>query len=259
MGTPKLLDREVVIEPARRTHRHQRVGVAEPALTPLAREVLLVGRGEAPRHVLVEGMDVLATELHDVDEDQHDVGRVVVDAALDQRRQLLEVVGEVGPLEELLQLVVRVQQLLPVVVEQLLVDGLLGPEVVVEVAERNAGLLRDLPHRGGAVALGREEPEGRLSGTRHGRLGSFGLSSLERPYIALTNRTLVRKSKYGPNRESQGRVPSESRVMGKSATGGSVAGRRGGSLGLRHSPCISSILQQLIAGPGPSAVASRLD
>ena len=67
-----------------------------------------------------------AAELHDVDEDQHDVRRVGVDAALDQRRQLLEVIWKIGPLEELLQLVVRVQQLLPVVVEQLLVDGLLG-------------------------------------------------------------------------------------------------------------------------------------
>ena len=126
-----------------------------------------------------------ALELDDIDEDEQDRGLVLLDRELDRIRQIFEIIGKVGPCEDLLQRVLGVEDTLPVVVDEALEDRLLGAEVVVEIAGRLIAGLGDLAHRGRAVALGREELHRHLQHLGGGDLRPFGLASVGSPRHSL--------------------------------------------------------------------------
>jgi len=121
----------------------------------------------------------------DIDKDEQDRGLVLLHRLLDSGRQLLEIIGEVGPREDLLQWMLGVKETFPVFVDQTLEDRLLGAEVVVEIAGRLIADLGDLAHRGRAVTLGREEFQRHLQHPGGGDLRPFGLATVGSPRHSL--------------------------------------------------------------------------
>ncbi len=167
-----LFDREEVEEPACGDHdRHHRVGAGdEVARFGTGRETRAIVRLEPLGHAVVEGADVLALELDDVDVDEQDLSRVGLDHLLDRDRHPLEVLGEVDGGEQLVERQLGVHQPLPVALDELLVNGVLVGKVVVDVADRKARVVGDLTQGGGAVTLGGEELQ---AGVEHRFDGRF--------------------------------------------------------------------------------------
>jgi hypothetical protein len=107
-------------------------------------------------------------------------------------RQLFKIVGKVGLGEHFLQVMLGIEEALPVVVDQTLEDRLFGFEMVIEVAGRLVAGLGDLAHRGRAVTLGGEKLERHLQHLGGGDFRPLGLASVGPPRHPLDkNRTFV--------------------------------------------------------------------
>ena len=169
---------------------------------------------------------MLALELDDIEVDQEDVRTVLVHHLFDRFGELFEIFGEVGAGEHLVELQLRIDQPLPVDLDQALVDGVLVGKVMVDVADRQPGPFGDLAQGRGAIALGGEQREAGIEDGLDGRLRLLELPFLGRHRSASLDACLKKKTERLVGKDVAEWSDGQAAVRQRSGDGGAVGGAR---------------------------------